>query len=345
MKCVVVMLRDGDYEERRVEIELLCLTAGYDVSKTFTQRAPPRARYLIGPGKVEETHSYITSEGISLVVFENFLTSRQIMSLEGVFGVPVIDKFDLILNVFEDHARSREAKLQIELARLKRKLPYIKMQLGRRVREDHPGFGGSGEYIVHSTLAEIQKRIKKIEERLSKFEWRMEIQSRRRRKEGKVVSLVGYTNVGKTTLLNTLTKAGKETRDELFTTLSPKTASIRINGDLVFVNDTLGFIRNLPHELIYAFRAALREIASSDLVLVVLDVSDPVDEFVKKKQMMEDTLVRIGANNVPTIYVLNKADLVEKVEIEKLLKNGVIVSAKEGLGIGILKKEIMECLK
>lgn len=344
MKCAVVLLREDEYHERRAEIELLCRTAGYDIGRIFTQKSPPRSRFLIGPGKVNEIKGYVASEGIDLVVFENYLTSRQIMSLEGALGVPVIDKFDLILNVFESHAQSREAKLQIELARLKRKLPYIKMLLGRKVREDHPGFGGSGEYIVHSTLAELQKRIKKIDGKLRKFEGRVDLQSRRRKEEGRVISLVGYTNVGKTTLLNTLTKAGKAARDELFTTLHPKAAGLRINGDRVFINDTLGFIRNLPHELIYAFRAALREIASSDLILVVLDVSEPLKEFARKKEMVDEALVRIGANNIPTVYVLNKADLVERVDAEKLLEDAVVVSAKEGLGIGRLKKVIMERL-
>jgi GTP-binding protein HflX len=344
MKCVIVILNDGDRGERRAEIELLCRTVGYEVKEVFTQASPPRPRFLIGRGKVMEVREYVAREGIDLVVFENYLTSRQLMSLEGEIGVPVIDKFDLILNVFEAHARSREAMLQIELARLKRKLPYIKMQVGQRVREDHPGFGGSGEYIVHSTLAEIQKRIKKIQKKLRKFEWRVELQGNRRREKGKVISLVGYTNVGKTTLLNTLTKAGKPARDELFTTLSPKAASLQIDGEKVFINDTLGFMRNLPHELIYAFRAALREITASDLILVVLDISEPLEEFRKKKEIVEEALVKIGAHNIPTLYVLNKADLVDRIEAEKIVDNAVVVSAREGMGIDALKKEVLERL-
>ena len=173
----------------------------------------------------------------------------------------------------------------------------------------------------------------------------MGLQGKRRREKGKVISLVGYTNVGKTTLLNTLTKAGKPARNELFTTLSPKAAGLRIDGEQVFINDTLGFMRNLPHELIYAFRAALREITASDLILVVLDVSEPVEEFKRKKEIVEKALIRIGANNIPTLYVLNKADLVDKIDAEKIVDNAVVVSAREGLGMDTLKRELLERLK
>lgn len=344
MKGVVAMLKGREFQERKAEILLLSRTAGYEVARVFAQAGKPRARFLLGRGKVEEVKRYVVAEGVGLVIFENYLSSRQIMSLEEELGVPVIDKFDLILNVFEKHARSREAKLQIELARLRRRLPYIKLTLGRRVREEHPGFGSSGEYIIHSTLTGLHRRIKRIEEELAGFDWRVAAQSRRRREKGKVVSLVGYTNVGKTTLLNALTRAGKEVRDELFTTLSPKTAGMYLNGERVFVNDTLGFIRNLPHELIYAFRAALREVACSDLILLVLDVSEPLKEFRRKLEVCERVLVRIGANGVPTIYVLNKADLVDGVEAEKRLEGSVVVSAKHGLGLEELRQRIGEAL-
>ncbi len=344
MRAVIAMLREEEFEERRWETEELARTAGYDIVKTFVQAAKPRARFLLGPGKVQEVKEFVQARGVELVVLENYLTSRQVMSLEGEFRVPVIDKFDLILNVFEKHAQSREAKLQIELARLKRKLPYIKMFMGRRVREDHPGFGSSGEYIINSTIAAIHKRIKKIDDKLVRFDKRVEAQGKRRRERGRVISLVGYTNVGKTTILNHLTRAGKAARDELFTTLSPKAASFRLGERKVFINDTLGFIRNLPHELIYAFRATLKEVVNSDLILLVLDVSEPLAEFNRKREICEKTLIRIGANSVPTIYVLNKADLVEDVHEDKLVNRGVVLSAKLGQGFEELKAKMEEVL-
>jgi GTP-binding protein HflX len=339
MRAVIAMLRGEEFEERCGETEKLARTAGYDILKTFSQAAKPRARFLLGQGKVREIEEFVQQEGVELVVLENYLTSRQVMSLEGEFRVPVIDKFDLILNVFEKHAQSREAKLQIELARLKRKLPYIKMFMGRRVREDHPGFGSSGEYIINSTIAAIHKRIKKIDDKLEKFDKRVEAQGKRRREKSMVVSLVGYTNVGKTTILNRLTNAEKPVRDELFTTLSPKAASVYLGDRKVIINDTLGFIRNLPHELIYAFRATLEEVVNSDLLLLILDVSEPLAEFNRKCEICEKTLVKIGANSVPTIYVLNKADLIENVRKEKLI-NGIVLSGKLGQGFEELKAKI-----
>jgi|Deesub1362A_J573_1020465.scaffolds.fasta_scaffold00005_52 GTP-binding protein HflX len=338
MKAVIVMLKEGEFEERKAEIKRLANTGGYEVIKTFTQNAGPRGKYLIGRGKVDEIKNFINENNIELVIFENYLTSRQVLSLEEEFGVPVMDKFDLILNIFEKHAASKEAKLQIELARLKRKLPYIKMSVGRRVREDHPGFGSSGEYIVHSTLRSLHRRIKKIEDELEKFDARLESQGKRRKKKGKTVSLVGYTNVGKTTLLNRLTGVDKKAEDELFTTLKSKTASL---NSKIFITDTIGFIRNIPHELIYAFRATLKEIKTADLILLVLDASDSESEFRRKLKVCEDTLIKIGADSIPVIHVLNKIDISDG-EKEGLLNDYVKISAKYGVGLDRLKERIIE---
>jgi GTP-binding protein HflX len=336
MKSVIVMLREGEFEERKAEIAMLAETGGYNVLEFFIQDKRPRAKFLVGEGKVKEVGDFTRANGVGLVIFENYLTSRQIMSLERELGVPVIDKYDLILNVFERHAASREAKLQIELARLRRNIPYIKMSTGVRVRTDHPGFGSSGEYIVHSTIANIHKRIKKIESELKKYAARTREQARRRRKLGKIVSIVGYTNVGKTTLLNALTGAGKRERDELFTTLRSKTAALE---EGIFLMDTIGFIRNLPHELVYAFRATLEEIKNSDLILIVMDASDGTEEFLRKKDVTERTLAKINALDVPVLYVLNKTDI-------GVAKNEeyVPISAKFGTGVEELKERIVQSL-
>ncbi|RLG56140.1 MAG: GTPase HflX [Candidatus Hydrothermarchaeota archaeon] len=345
MRSVIVMLKQKESSQRRDEVLRLAENANYEVLNIFIQNSKPRPKFLIGEGKVREISDYILENNIELVIFENYLSSRQIMLLEKEFKVPVIDKFDLILNVFEMHARSKEAKLQIELARLKRKLPYIKMVISEKVRREHPGFGSSGEYIIHSTISSIHKRIKKIERELQRFELRQKEQSKRRREKGKVVSLVGYTNVGKTTILNSLTKANKKARDEFFTTLKTKTSFFVFKKNKFFLNDTIGFIRNLPHELIYAFRATLGEIKNSDLLLLVLDSSEPEKEFLRKKEVCEQTLIRIGADGIPRIYVLNKIDLCDKKELEKktkLVKPYVAISAKYGIGYEELKNEIYE---
>jgi GTP-binding protein HflX len=336
------MLKEDEFEERKSEIEMLARTGGYETERFFVQSGRPRSRYFIGEGKVKEIKSFIEANDIEVVIFENYLKSRQILSLEEELKIPVMDKFDLILNIFEQHARSREAKLQIELARLKKKLPYIKMSVGRRVREDHPGFGSSGEYIVHSTLKGLHRKIKKIEGELKKFDERIISQGKRRRERGRIVSLVGYTNVGKTTILNKLTGAQKEARDELFTTLKSKTSSL---DEKIFITDTIGFIRNLPHELIYAFRATLKEIGNSDLILLILDASDSLKEFKRKLKVCENTLIKIGADKIPIIYVLNKIDLTDNIaEKEALLDNPVKISAKNMIGLEELKRRIFNAL-
>lgn len=338
------MLVEDEFEERREETESLARTAGYEVVNVFSQSSKPRPRYLIGPGKVEEIREFIEGNGVELVIFENLLNSRQTTSLEGAFKVPVMDKFDLILNVFEKHAKNREAKLQIELARLKRKIPYIKMFLSKKVKEEHPGFGSSGEFIIHSTITAIHRRIEKIDEDLEKFHKRIRMQRRRRHKKGKITSLVGYTNAGKTTLLNALTHTDKDVGDELFTTLSTKTASLSFDGEKLFVNDTIGFIRDLPHELIYAFRATLSDIRNSDLILLVLDASEPLGEFLKRKEICENTLIEIGADNIPTLYILNKIDKVGGFQGGYISEDHILTSAKYGEGVEAIKRELQKML-
>jgi GTP-binding protein HflX len=332
---IIVILLEDEARERLSEITSLCTTADYNVVETFTQKGKANRKYLIREGKVLEIKDFINRSELDIVVFENFLSSRQTLSLEEEFKIPVIDRFDLILNVFELHARSKEAQLQVELARLKRKMPYIKMYLTKKVKTEHPGFGGSGEFIIHSTLTTIHRRIKSIERTLSLFERRTALQRKRRKHVGKVVSLAGYTNAGKTSLLNALTGAKKPARDELFTTLQTKTANFTIEGEKFLLNDTIGFIRNLPYQLIYAFKATLSDLATSDLILVVHDASLEPEELLKRKEINEETLMNIGATRAKRLNILNKIDK-GKTDLPEALR----VSALTGEGIETLKKEI-----
>ncbi|RMF90108.1 MAG: hypothetical protein D6733_04655, partial [Methanobacteriota archaeon] len=222
---------------------------------------------------------------------------------------------------------------------LKRKIPYLKMYLSRRVKSEHPGFGGSGEFIIHSTLTTIHRRIKSLERSLEKFETRASMQRDRRKKRAMTISLAGYTNVGKTSLLHALTGVRKPVRDELFTTLRTKTAGFSYNGTRFLLNDTIGFIRNLPFQLIYAFNATLMDIAASDLILLVHDSTLPLEEVLKRKALCEDTLSGIGAGAVKRLDVENKIDRGRSV-----LEGSIKVSARTGEGIEELKEEIHKVL-
>jgi GTP-binding protein HflX len=332
---IIVMLIEDEARERLSEITSLCTTADYNVVETFTQKGKANRKYLIREGKVSEIKDFVNRGGLDIVVFENFLSSRQTLSLEEEFKIPVIDRFDLILNVFELHARSKEAKLQIELARLKRKMPYIKMYLSKKVKTEHPGFGGSGEFIIHSTLTTIHRRIKSIEKALSRFEKRTALQRKRRKNIGKVISLAGYTNAGKTSLLNALTGEKKPARDELFTTLQTKTTNFTIEGEKFLLNDTIGFIRNLPYQLVYAFNATLSDIATSDLILIVHDASLEPEELLKRREISEEILMNIGATRAKKLNILNKID-----KGKTNLPEAISVSALTGEGVEILKKKI-----
>lgn len=340
MKAVIAMLFEEDFDWRLSEIKSLCQTARYDIGEVFVQKGRPGRRFLIGRGKVDQIKDFLRKEGGDIVVFENFLTSKQALSLEEALETPVIDRFDLILNVFELHAESREAKLQIELARLKRKIPYLKMYLGRKVRSEHPGFGGSGGFIVHSTITSIHRRIKSIEKKLEMFDKRTAMQRRRREKAGRIVSLAGYTNVGKTSLLRALTGTLKPERDELFTTLRTKTGSFTYEGVTYLLNDTIGFIRDLPFQLIYAFKATLQDIAHSDLILIVHDSTLESGDFFKRKTACETALSNIGADNVKRLDVENKIDIGKG-----HLIGSVKVSAHTGQGMPELKNEIHRIFK
>jgi GTP-binding protein HflX len=339
MKVAIVMLGEEDSEERLSEIRSLATTGGYTLCKTFTQKGRASRKTLVREGKVSEIRDYVMEKKPGAIIFENLLSSGQILNLEDQLQIPVIDRFDLILNVFEVHAKSREALLQIELARLKRKMPYLKMYLSRKVKAEHPGFGGSGEFIIHSTLTTIHRRIKSIEKTLEKFEKRSDLQRSRRKKIGKTISLAGYTNVGKTSLLHALTGVKKPTKDELFTTLRTKTASFTFNRNKYIVNDTIGFIRNIPYQLIHAFNATLKDIASSDLILIVHDSSLDKEAFLRRKHVSEDVLMSIGANETLWLDVENKIDIGEM-----KLRDSVGVSAVTGEGIEFLKHEIERTL-
>lgn len=342
----------GEEEKKRIsELKALAETAGYSTEAEFVQKGEKDRKYFIRKGKVEEIKNFLSDSAIDLAVCESLLSSPQVLALEEKLGVPVIDRFDLILNIFELHAKSKEAQLQIELARLKRKIPYIKVFLGKKVSKDHPGFGSSGEYIIRGSLTGINKKINTIEKKLELFEKRAELQRSWRREVGKSIALAGYTNVGKSTLAKALTGTETLSKDELFTTLRTKTLSYRYKGENFLVSDTIGFIRALPHSLIQAFRATLSDIMKADLILLVHDASNGAEEIKNKKEICGEILASMceyseNACLPKIIHVINKIDKLNGSEealkeISKAVgENSIAISAAREKGIEELKEMI-----
>ena len=320
----------------------LVRAAGYETEEII---AVKKDRYPIGSGKLKE----ISEKEPGTIIFLSPLTPSQKRSLHNRTNKEIIDFYDLVLKVFEYHALSREAKVQIELARLRRDMPYIKKEVSVNVKKEHPGFSGGGEYIIHSHLTNMKKREAKLERELQLYEVRKESERKKRRN---IVSLAGYTNSGKSTLFNALSHGRQPTKNEPFTTLQTKSRKAFLDGRNVVMNDTIGFISDLPTELIAPFRVTLRDIVESDVILLVIDSSESIATIRSKMEVCLSNLREIGMDRSRSVLitVLNKIDLLQEQSVEEVVKGAQIewpfiaVSALEGLGMEELKKIISSSL-
>ena len=299
-------------EKSIYELGQLLDTAGGEVFATVLQnKSTPDPRTLIGKGKVQEISELCANNGIKLVIFDEELSPAQIRNLEDDIGneVNVIDRSMLILDIFALHATSGEGKLQVELAQLKYTAPRLIGQ-GAELSRLGGGIGtrGPGESKLESDRRHIKRRITALEEELERLaNTRKTMRAARDRSGLKKIAIVGYTNAGKSTLLNTLTDAGILAEDKLFATLDPTTRKFTLpGGETVLLTDTVGFIKKLPHHLVKAFRSTLDEAVYSDIIMIVIDASDP--EYLSQLECTEQTLDELGASGKPTLYVFNKCD-------------------------------------
>lgn len=343
---------DAGEEDNLEELSELCHTAGYQVVYRLKQERPPHPEYNIGPGKVEELSNIVKQLGIEKVIFENELKPLQEYNLAKKLGVEVVTRTQLILEIFTLHASSIEAKLQIKLAELKYELPRAKEKVRLAKKGEQPGFHGLGAYEADVYYDEIHKRIVYINKKLEAIKKHMDLIRFERKKLGlPIISLAGYTNAGKSTLFNLLASEDVEVSSQLFTTLTPTTRIVRLDGKPAFLSDTVGFINNLPTLLVEAFYATLREIALSDLILLMVDISEPLHLVEKKLETSLSTLNSIGAGEVPILLVFNKIDVADHEEVEKKIKNlnlpyeYVAVSAKNGWNIKRLEEKVSQMLK
>jgi len=352
-RALLVHLEGQNPEAREdpQEFQELALSAGADIVSLVTvTRHQPLAKYLIGSGKVEELHDRVHAEQVDLVIFNHTLTPSQERNLERVFECRVLDRTGLILDIFAQRARTHEGKLQVELAQLE----HMSTRLVRgwtHLERQKGGIGlrGPGETQLETDRRLLRVRIRQIKSRLEKVRSQRE-QARRGRKRADIpsVSLVGYTNAGKSTLFNALTQSQVYAADQLFATLDPTLRRLELNdlGPIVLA-DTVGFIRHLPHKLVEAFRATLEESSNSDLLLHVIDAHEP--ERMEQIEQVLAVLGEIGAEGLPILEVYNKLDLLEEVE-PQIQRNAdgkperVWVSARDGRGLELVGQAIAELL-
>jgi len=337
-------------EESLAELALLADTAGADPVETVLQRreVPDPATY-IGKGKAEELRALAEALDLDVVVFDDELTPAQQRNLEKLFERDVVDRVALILDIFAQHAKSQEGMVQVELAQLRYRLPRLRGK-GLELSQQGAGIGtrGPGETQLEVDRRRIQRRTTKLEADLKRLVRHRATQRKaRRRRQLMTVALVGYTNAGKSTLLNRLTDSDALVEDRLFSTLDPTTRRLRLpGGETVLASDTVGFVRKLPHQLVEAFRSTLEEVADADLLVHVIDASSTAAEH--QIEAVRTVLREIDADAVPELLVVNKLDIASADDVGALLvahPDAVGVSGATGEGVDKLREVLAERLR
>ena len=345
---VAVLPKGADQGEELAEIRELARTAGVEPVDTMVQpRVRPDPATYVGKGKLEELkHAFAESGAESLLVDDELAPSQQ-RRLENLLQARVIDRTQLILDIFAQHARSAEGKLQVELAQLEYNLPRMR-GMWQHLERLGGGVGtrGPGESQLETDRRLARRRISLLKNRLEELGKQRDVRRKaRRRSETPTIALAGYTNVGKSTLLNALTGAHASVDDRLFETLDPTTRSFEQDGRRYLVTDTVGFIRRLPHQLVEGFAATLEETLVADLVLHVADASAPEDRLDEQLRAVNALLDEIGAAELPIELVLNKVDVVDALRRRRLANRfpgSLQVSARSGEGLDELRSRIAE---
>ena len=347
-RALLVSVDTGEYDAQASLAELFELveSAGAEPVFSVTQNLnKPETATYVGTGKLAEITDICAAQDIDILVFDSELTPTQIKNIEAETDVRVIDRTTLILDIFAQRARSKEGKIQVELAQLKYMLPRL---TGKGIAMSRLGGGigtrGPGETKLETDRRHIRRRMETLKEELSDVEKHRTMLRKRREKDGIITcAIVGYTNAGKSTLMNCLTNAGVLAQDKLFATLDPTSRALKLpSGVTVMLIDTVGLVRRLPHHLVEAFRSTLEEAAQSDIILNVCDASS--EESRTHMKVTTDLLESLGCGDTPIITVLNKCDLIQDGTIAQDFKSYVKISAKYGSGIDELLKAIEDNL-
>ena len=349
-------------KEYLAELAFLAETAGAHTVKTFIQKLPKAdSRTFVGKGKLEEIRDYVKAKGVNLAIFDDELTGSQINNITEAIGIKTIDRSDLILDIFARRAKTAQAKVQVELAQYQYILPRLR-GMWKHLERLGGGIGtrGPGESEIETDRRIVRDKITLLRKRLKEID-KQSFTQRKERGEFIRVALVGYTNVGKSTLMNLLTKSDVFAENKLFATLDTTTRKVVFENTPFLLSDTVGFIRKLPHHLVESFKSTLDEVREADVLLHVVDISHP--KFEDQLGVVNKTLQEIGAAEKPTITIFNKMDLYEKNTFDEWLEdetkkelladlqdkwqwetegNAVFVSATEKTNIDGLRKSILD---
>jgi len=347
--CIAALEEGDDVSELR---ELL-RTAGVAVVGQIVQhREKPHPNSYLGPGKLEEVKAAAKAADANVIACDDELSPRQERNLEEAVGMPVVDRTSIILDIFAGHAHSAEGKLQVELAQLEYNMARMRglwthlERLGASAAQPGIGARGPGESQIETDRRLARNRITALRRKLVGVSAsRATMRAERERAHLPQIALAGYTNAGKSTLLNHLTGAEVGVRDRLFHTLDPTTRELRVNGRPYLLSDTVGFIRKLPHQVVDAFAATLHETREADLILHVVDGSADEEEMTEMLRAVDETLEAVGAGERPRLLVLNKADAIDDERREELRfahPDGMLISAVTGEGIDALGERIEE---
>lgn len=350
-RAILVAVRTPDISKDKVEehldeLELLSETAGAEaVFKVLQDKARVDSAYFIGKGKAEEIAQLVEMNDVNLIIFDDDLTATQVRNLEKLMNKKILDRSGLILDIFASHAKTNEAKTQVELAQLQYMLPRL-TRAWTHLSKQYGGIGtkGPGETQIETDRRMIRTRISKLKEKLVDIESRQLTKSSNRKNFIKA-SLVGYTNAGKSTLINLLTGADVLAENKLFATLDSTTRAFDLDKNKqILISDTVGFIRKLPHNLVASFKSTLNVVRDADVILHVIDCTHPY--FEDHIKVVEDTLQELDAHKKVQLKIFNKVDAVESHEMLEYIKNkfpdAILISAMKGMNIGKLKQYLTE---